>query len=162
LLENAAGFIARHQGGDQRGHRIAPYLGQRREQRDQNRAEVGSAAGILLRPPVKERGVGEAGAADRGAPAIAQQRGAIPDFAVERDGGGPRYRRVGRVMASEADAVAIEQANLRLFHDLGWQVRKIEAGDEAGDLGGECCHGFLLGFARLTLRGNAGARCRSP
>ena len=60
------------------------------------------AAGVLLRAAVKQRGVGEARAADRGPAAVAEEGGAVALLAVERQRGRARDRRIGRVVERSA------------------------------------------------------------
>ena len=151
LFEHAARFVARDQRRDQARERIAARLDHRGEQRDQNSAEMRRAAGVFLGAAVKQRGIGEARAADGGAAAVEKERRTACHFAVKRERGRACDRRIRRGMAVNAHAEGVVQTYARLLHDLGRHVLRAQTDKKLGEIGGEGRHDVLPFRALLTL-----------
>jgi hypothetical protein len=101
---------------------------------------MGGAASVLLRASVKQRRIGEAGAPDRGAPAVEEQGRAVRNLSVERERGGPGDRRIGRGVPVEAHSEGVVEADARLLDDFWRQRLEAEIGEEMGETGGKGRH----------------------
>ena len=79
---------------------------------------MGGPAGVFLRPAVKQGRIGEAGATNRGASAVAKQRDFASDLAIERHSRSTGDRCVGRIVTIKAHAIGIQQTGLGLLNHL--------------------------------------------
>ena len=89
-----------------------PGLDHRCQEGDKHGTEMGGAAGVFLRSTMKRDRIGEAQAINRGASAVARQRGSASDLAIKRHSRSTDGRCVARIVTIEAHAIGIQQTRL--------------------------------------------------